>query len=147
MGSVKDVDNRFKKFGTVSFTAVSQVNDFIDFLEKGVVAGTRCRTCRTAFFPPRADCCQCLKEDMEWFEVQQPGRLVTYSRLQFAPEGFQEDVPYSVALLDFGDFKMFGRIGPEVPEESLKLGMEMVPAVRRLPGGQLTYEFRTADSA
>jgi uncharacterized OB-fold protein len=144
MGSVKDVDDRFKKFGTVSFTAVSRVNEFIDFLEKGRVAGTRCPSCGTAFFPPRADCARCLVDDMEWFEVQRPGRLVTYSRLQFAPEGFQEDVPYSIALLDFGDFKMFGRIAPEVPEDALELGMEMVPAVRSLPNGQLTYEFRVA---
>jgi len=145
MGSIKEVDDRFKKFGTVSFTAVSKVNDFMDFLEKGSVAGTRCRQCGAAFFPPRADCRHCLKDDIEWFEVQQPGRLVTYSRLQFAPEGFQQEVPYSIALLDFGDFKMFGRIAPEVPEENVQLGMKMVPTVRRLPSGQLTYEFRAAE--
>jgi hypothetical protein len=39
---------------------------------------------------------------------------------------------------------MFGRIAPEVPEDALKIGMEMVPAVRSLPNGQLTYEFRVA---
>lgn len=145
MGSVKDLDVRFKKFGTVSFTAISKVNDFIDYLENGRVAGTRCRSCGKTFFPPRADCSQCLTEDMQWFEVQGPGRLVTYSRLQFAPEGFQDDVPYSIALLDFGDFKMFGRIAPEVPEDALELGTAMVPAARSLPNGQLTYEFRLAE--
>ena len=55
MGS-KDIDDRFKKFGTVSFTATTKVNDFIDFLEQGKVMGTLCRGCGLKFFPPRADC-------------------------------------------------------------------------------------------
>ena len=31
----KDVDDRFKKFGTVSFTAITKTNDFIGYLENG----------------------------------------------------------------------------------------------------------------
>ena len=33
MGKKKDVDDRFKKFGTVSFTAISKTNDCIDYLK------------------------------------------------------------------------------------------------------------------
>ena len=40
------MDDRFKKFGTVSFTAITKTNDFIDYLEKGKVAGTRCKDLR-----------------------------------------------------------------------------------------------------
>ena len=29
----KEVDDRFKKFGTVSFTSITKTNDFIDYLE------------------------------------------------------------------------------------------------------------------
>jgi hypothetical protein len=29
----KEVDDRFKKFGTVSFTAITKTNDFISYLE------------------------------------------------------------------------------------------------------------------
>ena len=35
-----DIDDRFKKFGTVSFTGISKTNDFIDYLQKGQVMGT-----------------------------------------------------------------------------------------------------------
>jgi uncharacterized OB-fold protein len=142
MGKAKEVDDRFKKFGTVSFTAITKTNDFIDYLEKGQVMGTRCTDCQTAFFPPRADCHQCLSSNMEWFEITGQGKLVTYSKLEFAPIGFQEDVPYCIALLDYGDFKVFGRIAGDVPEEDIKVGMALTTAVNTLPNGQLNYVFK-----
>jgi uncharacterized OB-fold protein len=141
MGSKKPVDDRFKKFGTVSFTAISKTNDFIDYLEDGKVAGTKCNGCGLVFFPPRADCYQCLGSDMQWFAVAGAGKLITYSKLQFAPVGFDQDLPYCIALVDYGRFKVFGRIAAELPEEELQLGMEMTAAVNRLPNGQLNFVF------
>ena len=144
MGQKKEVDDRFKKFGTVSFTSITKTNDFIDYLEEGKVMGTRCQDCGMAFFPPRADCHQCLTSNMEWFEVTGQGKLVTYSQLQYAPIGFQEDVPYSIALLDYGDYKIFGRIAGDIPEDEIQIGMEMKTAVNTLPNGQLNYVFKKA---
>jgi uncharacterized OB-fold protein len=57
--------------------------------------------------------------------------------------GFEEDVPYSIALLDYGTFKVFGRIGGNVPEASIKIGMPMKTVVNTLPNGQLNYVFET----
>lgn len=144
MGEKRAVDDRFKKFGTVSFTSVTKVNAFIDCLEKGNVMGTRCKGCGLIFFPPRADCYQCLSSDMNWFEVSGNGELISYSKLAYAPAGFEGDLPYSVAVLDYGEYKVFGRIASELPEEALKLGMEMKTIVNRLPNGQLNYEFQKA---
>ena len=144
MSNVKEVDDRFKKFGTVSFTATTKTNEFIDYLEKGRVMGTRCTDCGKAFFPPRADCHECLSSNMEWFEITGAGKLVTYSKLEFAPIGFQEDVPYCIALLDYGDFKVFGRIADDVPEEEIRVGMELKTTVNTLPNGQLNYVFQKA---
>jgi hypothetical protein len=142
MSIVKEVDDRFKRFGTVSFTGISKINDFIDHLDDGRVTGTRCTDCDRAFFPPRADCCQCRTSRMQWFDIAGRGRLVTYSRLAFAPVGFQDDVPYCIALLDYGDYKVFGRIAADLPEEDLKIGMEMVTTVNTLPNDQLNYVFK-----
>jgi hypothetical protein len=141
MGS-KDIDDRFKKFGTVSFTATTKVNGFIDFLEQGKVMGTRCKGCGLKFFPPRADCYACLKSDMEWFEVSGNGKLITYSKLEYAPAGFGDDLPYAIAVLDYGDYKVFGRIAMDTPQEEIKIGMEMKAIVNKLPNGHLNYVFR-----
>ena len=137
----KERDERFKKFGTVSFFSVSKVNDFIDFLDKGKIMGAECRKCEEKYFPPRSDCCRCFSSDMQWFEVNGKGRLVTYSKLEYAPIGFEKDLPYCIALLDYGDYKIFGRIDDNLSDEEIKIGMEMKTKVNKLPGGQLNYIF------
>jgi len=144
MGKKKEVDDRFKKFGTVSFTSISKVNDFIDYMEKGKVMYTRCKDCGLVFFPPRADCYQCLTSNMEWLEVSGNGKLISYSKLEYAPVGFGDDLPYSIALLDYGDYKVFGRIANDIPDEKIQVGMEMKTEVNNLPNGQLNYIFRKA---
>ncbi len=144
MGNKKELDIRFSKFGTVSFTSITKVNDFIDYLENGKVAGTRCKSCGLAFFPPRADCHQCLSSDMAWFEVSGTGKLVTYSKLEYAPVGFGDDLPYCIALLDYGEYKVFGRLDKDIQEDEIKIGMEMKTVVNELPNGHLNYVFQKA---
>lgn len=144
MATQKDADVRFNKFGTVSFTATTKVNDFIDHLEAGKVMGTHCKSCGLHFFPPRADCSTCLLSDVEWFEVSGTGRLVTYSMLEFAPIGFDADLPYAIALLDYGKFKVFGRIAADIPEGEIQIGMPMKTVSNVLSNGQLNYVFQKA---
>ena len=140
----KEMDTRFAKFGTVSFTGISQVNDFIDHLEQGKLMGTRCTASGRVYFPPRAHCSESMSSDMEWFEVTGSGKLVSFSTLKYAPTGFKEDLPYTIALLDFGDCKVFGRIDPAVPETELAVGMEMRAIPAKTANGQLTYVFEKA---
>lgn len=144
MGKNQEIDDRFKKFGTVSFTSMSKVNDFIDYLEQNKVMGTKCKQCGKIFFPPRADCYNCFSSDMDWFEVSGTGKLLTYSKLQFGPVGFENDLPYTIAVLDFGDYKVFGRLADDVPQEEIQSGMPMKVVVNRLPNGQLNYVFQKA---
>ena len=144
MGKKREVYYRFKKFGTLSFTSITKVNDFINHLEGGKVMGTRCKDCGLVFFPPRADCYQCLSNTMDWFEVSGEGKLVTFSRLEYGPAGFEADLPYCIALVDYGNFKVFGRMAPDIPENEIKSGMAVTTVVHTLPNGQLTYFFQKA---
>ena len=140
----KQEDVRFGKFGTVSFTQTTRVNDFIDLLESGKVMYTFCKSCGVKFFPPRADCCDCLSSDTEWQEVTGTGKLVSYSQLKFAPVGFDADVPYSIALLDYGDYQIFGRLDSDLDMGEVEIGMAMTTVVNELPNGQLNYIFKKA---
>jgi hypothetical protein len=137
----KEIDDRFKKFGTVSYTSVTKVNDFISYLEEGKVMGTQCLDCGTMFFPPRAQCYKCLTSNMEWFEVSGTGILVSFSKLKYAPIGFEDDLPYYIAVLDYGDYKVFGRISGDVPDEEIRIGMAMKTLANTLPSGHLNYVF------
>jgi uncharacterized OB-fold protein len=47
-------------------------------------------------------------------------------------------------VLDYGTYKVFGRIAKDVAEEELRLGMEMRAVVNRLPNDQLNYVFQKA---
>jgi hypothetical protein len=138
----KEQDTRFTKFGTVSFTALTKVNHFIDHLEEGKITGTKCKTCGKTYFPPRADCYNCLDSEMEWFEVSGSGKLLSFSKLEYAPVGFEGDLPYTIALLDYGDYKVFGRTDPSIPYEKLSVGMKMKTSMTELDNEQLTYVFR-----
>lgn len=138
----KEVDCRFNKFGTVSFTGLTRVNDFIDHLQEGKVMGTRCKTCGTHFFPPRADCCKSLDGNMEWFEVSGVGTLQTYSTLSYAPVGFEKDLPYTIAVVDFASVKVFGRLDSLIPRERIAVGMRLRLAVCKLHNTQIMYIFK-----
>ena len=140
----QELDVRFQKFGTVSFTATSKVNDFIDALEQGKVTGTMCPKCGLSFFPPRADCYQCLSSDMQWFDVSGTGKLLTFTHMQYGPVGFEADLPYTIAVLDFGSYKVFGRIAAEEDVDSLAPGIDMKVDVYHHDNGQLSYVFRKA---
>jgi len=140
----QEVDDRFKKFGTVSFTAITKTNDFIGHLEQGKVMGTKCRKCGLQFFPPRADCYHCLSSDMEWFEVSGTGKLLSYSKLEYGPAGFEGDIPYRIAILDFGDYRVFGRIANDLADNEIKVGMQMKAVVNKLPNDQMNYVFQKA---
>ena len=142
--SEKKEDVRFGKFGTVSFTKTTRVNDFIDHLEGGKVMYTVCKSCGARFFPPRADCAGCLSSDMEWREVTGTGKLVSYSQLQYAPVGFEKDVPYSIAMLDYGDYQVFGRLDNALDLAEVKIGMAMTTVANHLANGQLNYVFKKA---
>ena len=142
----QEIDRRFNKFGTVSFMGVSKTNDFIDYLEQGKVMGTRCKACGKSFFPPRADCFHSLTSDMEWFEVTGAGTLLTFSTLRYAPVGFEGDLPYTIAVVDYGDYKVFGRIDKAIasPDDELKVGMKMKAVAGKTANDQLTYFFQKA---
>jgi uncharacterized OB-fold protein len=131
----------FEKFGRVSFTAQTKAGAFVEYLEKGELRGTRCRSCGRVYFPPRADCSFCLSSDMEWFKVEGQGSLVSFTRVNYGPTGFESDVPYILALVDFNGTRVFGRLGKDVPEEQIAVGMIVKAVTSTLPGGQISYEF------
>ena len=58
--------------------------------------------------------------------------------------GFEGDLPYCIAVLDYGNFKVFGRIAKDLPDAEIKIGMTMKTVANTLPNGQLNYVFQKA---
>lgn len=131
----------FDRFGRVSFIAQTKTSEFVDYLENGELQATRCKGCGKIYFPPRSDCCSCLGSEMGWEKVSGQGELVSFTRSYFAPTGFEEDVPYILAVADFNEVKVFGRFKEGFTEEDLFRGMKVKADPVSYPDGQVSYEF------
>jgi uncharacterized protein len=131
-------------FGRVSFTAESKAAEFVNFLAQGKVMATRCPKCGVISFPPRMDCPDCMTTTAEWFEVTGPATLLTYAIVSYGPSGFEDDAPYTLAMADYGKFRMFGRMCKDIPTTELKVGMKVKAVPVKLAGDRISYEFLKA---
>ena len=132
----------FANFGTVSFTDEAKVADFITFLEQDKVMATKCKNCGTKCFPPRVDCPSCPDSEIEWFQIDGIGKLLTYTQVNYGPSGFEDDSPYILAIVNFADgLRVFGRLAKEIDFSEIAVGMDLKIAPARLTGDRLSYEF------
>lgn len=133
----------FEKFGFVSYVSQTKIGEFTEYLKKNQLMGTKCKKCGKVYFPPRGDCISCLGDEVEWVEINGDGKLVTYTEVNFAPTGFQEDVPYILALglLNSGQ-QVFARFSKDVSLEQVKSGMSVQLVPCQIDEDRVTYEFQ-----
>jgi uncharacterized protein len=131
----------FENYGIVSFTGETKAAAFVDYLAQGKVMATKCRDCGTVSFPPKMDCPDCMSSNVDWFEISGSGTVETYAVVTYGPSGFENDAPYTLAMVDFGRFKVFGRMNKGIPVEQLAVGMKVKVAPVRLPENRFSYEF------
>jgi uncharacterized OB-fold protein len=135
----------FEKFGIVCQTQESKAEEFVTYLEQGKVTATRCKKCGTRYFPPQVDCPKCLISEMEWFEVKGNGKLLTYSQVNYGPQGFEDKVPYTLAIGEFeGGMRIFSMLSREIKEHEIKIGMSIKIVPIKLPGDRVSFEFQKA---
>ena len=134
----------FDNFGIVSFTTEAKAVDFVTYLEQGKMMTTKCRECGARYFPPKMDCPRCLSRDVEWVEIRGTGNLVTYTVVNYGPSGFENDVPYTLAVADFDGLRIFGRLSRDINEADIKVGMELKVVPVKLPQDRLSYQFEPA---
>jgi hypothetical protein len=133
----------FEKFGEISYISETKVADFVKHLEEGKIVATKCKKCGRLYFPPRADCTECLSGEIEWIPLSGRGKLITYTTAYFAPAGFE--APYTLALAELEEgVRVFARMGKDVKEDEVKIGMKVKLVPVKLPNGRITYELRRA---
>ncbi len=133
----------FKNFGKVSFITETKVADFVSYLEQGRMMATRCRKCGTTYFPPKVDCPKCLLSDIEWFEIKGEGKLIAYTKVNYGPSEFEDEIPYTLAIGEFrDDIKIFSWLSRDIEESDIKIGMGIKVVPIKLPGNRISYEFQ-----
>jgi len=68
------------------------------------LVGTRCKTCNTKFFPPRALCPNCRRKgEIAEFKFCGKGKIATFTEVHVAPEGHEMKVPYHIAIIQLDE--------------------------------------------
>ncbi|MFB0523884.1 MAG: Zn-ribbon domain-containing OB-fold protein [Candidatus Bathyarchaeia archaeon] len=133
----------FEKFGKIGYISETKVADFVKYLEKEKIMATRCRRCGQLYFPPRADCPSDLSTDMAWQELNGRCKLLTYTTAHFAPTGFQDDLPYSLALAHCEEgVNVYARLCKDINENEIHIGMDLRLTPLRSPNGRIMFEFK-----
>ena len=135
----------FGKFGKIGYVSETKVADFMKYLEQGKIMTTRCSKCGKLYFPPRADCPDDLSTDMTWQPLSGKCKLLTYTTAHFAPTGFQDDLPYTIALAECEEgVKVYALLSKDINRKEIHIGMDLQLTPLKLSNGRITYELKKA---
>ncbi len=101
------------------------VESFYKFVEEGKLMAAKCNNCGAMFMPPRPACTKCFSKNLQWIQVNNSGKLLTYTVIHVAPKQFEAEVPYPVGIIKLDNgLQLLGRIRGIEPNQ-LKIGMEL----------------------
>ncbi|MFP4394060.1 MAG: Zn-ribbon domain-containing OB-fold protein [Anaerolineales bacterium] len=110
--------------------------------------GEVCDHCDAVIFPPRDICPECHQPAKTEHTLSGRGEVYTYSIVNHGPEGFEQYVPYTVALVKLEEGPMITAQLTDVAPDEVQIGMpvEMVTRRLRVQGDEGTisygYKFR-----
>jgi uncharacterized OB-fold protein len=122
----------FSWFGKVSFVPYSKVSDFAVHLKDGRLMGSTCTKCGYRTFPPRADCPECLHGEFDFTEYNGKGKIFTFTRIDAAPTGFDDEVPYTVTVVELEEGgRLLGWLGETLSSDEITIGddVQVVPRI------------------
>lgn len=78
----------------------------------------RCQGCGKIFFPPRLVCDKCHARQFEKVRLSETGKIVTHTTIRIAPDRFNTEVPYSVAIIELeGGVRITAQVVDARPED------------------------------
>lgn len=139
MSSMPSIKSREIKI--VQDIPISKTLKFYEGLKQGKVYATKCAGCGKIYFPPNADCPDCLSTSLEWVELGSEAEIETFTHVVIRPTTFQANKPYTVAI---GKLKEGVKVLAWLTEFKLsevKVGMKVKLVAKVTPEGNATYEF------
>jgi len=64
---------------------------------------SKCKKCGKVFFPPRLICSNCKAREFEKIILSDQGKIATFTTIRVAPDQFNEQVPYSIAIVELNE--------------------------------------------
>ncbi len=111
------------------------------------LVGEVCPHCDSKIFPPRDICPDCGQEAKELYSFSGRGEVYSFTTVYDAPAGYEENAPYTVALIKLNEGPMVTAQLTDLENRKVEIGtpVEMVTRKLRNDGderGMLVYGYK-----
>lgn len=114
--------------------------------QRYALQGEICPHCDKKIFPPRDLCPHCGEDARTTYAFSGRGEVYSYTRVNQAPAGFEEQAPYTVALVRLEEGPMVTAQLTDVQEDQIEIGMPVEMVTRKLASdgerGVLLYGYK-----
>lgn len=91
---------------------------FIECAKRGKILAAKCKRCNNTQLATILFCLKCNSDELEHVELDGEGRVVTYTILHVAPEGYEKYSPYAWVILESNGLNISGFLeGVKSPSE------------------------------
>lgn len=117
---------------------------FWEKLKEGEIYATRCKKCGKLYYPPQADCSECLSSDVEWVKLCGEATLEAYTFVHVKPQGFEKYPSYIIAIAATPEgVKIMGWL-EGLKLEEIKVGMKLKATSMVLDDGYIIIRLTRA---
>ncbi|MEW6716542.1 MAG: Zn-ribbon domain-containing OB-fold protein [Chloroflexota bacterium] len=115
--------------------------------QRYALIGEVCSHCETKLFPPRDICPKCGEEAKSLYTFSGRGEVYSFTTVYNPPEGYEEYVPYTVALVKLAEGPLVTAQLTDVGDEPVRIGTPVEMVTRRLRSdgderGMLVYGYK-----
>jgi hypothetical protein len=101
-------------------------------LQRYGLVGEVCPSCNGKIFPPRDVCPHCAEAAGPAFQFSGKGEVFSFSTVHNAPEGYEGNVPYVVALVRLQEGPLITAQLTDIDADEVEIGMPLEMVTRKL---------------
>jgi len=101
------------------------IEQFYKFVSERKLMAAKCKKCRIMLLPPRPMCTKCFSSDLEWVELKNKGKLLTYTVIHVSSKQFESLIPYAVGIVKLEDGPKLPGMIQGVEPEKISVGMSL----------------------
>ena len=100
--------------------------------QRYALVGEVCPHCEAKIFPPRDVCPECGGEAKTAYAFSGKGEVYSFTRMGNAPAGFEEQAPYTVALIKLQEGPIVTAQLTDLGDQDVQIGMPVEMVTRKL---------------
>jgi len=100
--------------------------------QRYALVGEVCPHCASKIFPPRDICPECGDEAKDHYQFSGRGEVYSYTTLYNAPAGYEEQAPYTVAMVQLEEGPLVTAQLTDIDVKEPEVGMPVEMVTRKL---------------